>query len=154
MTWTNTIPSDAGSLVIIWVNVEATTAIIGASIPVLRVFFKEVKSSARAYYNYGTGDDTKQSRIGNNTVVMTTRTGNRRNSFSKHGGGMDDDSDKSILDDRHPGSGSGGFGGGGIVRTNEITVDYGPTGGHDVDSPGYELDNMANKAGQTPGRAV
>ncbi|KAH6695678.1 hypothetical protein F5X68DRAFT_258234 [Plectosphaerella plurivora] len=135
-----------GSLVVIWVNVEATTAIIGASIPVLRVFFKEVKSSARAYYQYGTNDDQK-SRIGNNTTVITTRTANRRNSFSKHGVGMDDDSDKSILEDRQA---AGGFGSGGIVRTNEITVDYTPNGGQE--SPGYEMDNLGNKPGH--GRAV
>ncbi|KAM0335087.1 hypothetical protein ACHAQA_000121 [Verticillium albo-atrum] len=145
-----------GSLVIIWVEVENVVAIIAASIPVLRVFVKDMKSSARGYYAYGTDDNTKRSQIGNNTTVMTAnRTANRRASISKHPAesGLDDDSDKSILDERH---GSGSLGG--IVRTNEITVDYGTAqDGDSARSEGYEMDHMGTRRHhhlQSPGMAV
>ncbi|KAM0270241.1 hypothetical protein ACHAQH_009511 [Verticillium albo-atrum] len=149
-----------GSLVIIWVEVENVVAIIAASIPVLRVFFKDLKSSARGYYAYGTDDNTKRSQVGNNTVVVTAnRTVNRRGSVSKHMGesGLDDDSDKSILDERHGASpGSGVLGG--ITRTKEITVDYGAAqDGDSARSEGYEMDQMSSRHhhhGHSPSMAV
>ncbi|EEY16829.1 conserved hypothetical protein [Verticillium alfalfae VaMs.102] len=149
-----------GSLVIIWVEVENVIAIIAASIPVLRVFFKDLKSSARGYYAYGTDDNTKRSRIGNNTVVVTAnRTVNRRGSVSKHMGesGLDDDSDKSILDGRHGTSPSSGVLGG-ITRTKEITVDYDAArDGDSARSEGYEMEQMGGRRHDhphSPGMAV
>lgn len=132
---------------------EATVAITGASIPVLRVFFREVKSSARAYYMYGTGDETKRSHVGNNTVITTTtRHAKRRNSTAKRGAMDDDDSDKSILVESHAGA---VYQGGGIVQTSEITVDYGTLGAQDEESRrggAFEMADLGSTHDKNPGR--
>ncbi|KAF3352504.1 hypothetical protein VdG1_08955 [Verticillium dahliae VDG1] len=117
-----------GSLVIIWVEVENVIAIVAASIPVLRVFFKDLKSSARGYYVKHMGES-----------------------------GLDDDSDKSILDGRHGTSPSSGVLGG-ITRTKEITVDYDAArDGDSARSEGYEMEQMGGRRHEhphSPGMAV
>lgn len=107
--------------------------IIAASIPVLRVIVREVKSSARKYYVAG-GETypegfTKQSRLRsqNNTVVVTAQ----RSRMASHK--QDDWSDKSILDGNRPNPGK-------IVQTNEVAVEYQDR--KDAESMEYEMDDM------------
>ncbi|KAK0623837.1 hypothetical protein B0T14DRAFT_425921 [Immersiella caudata] len=101
-----------GIVLFIWGNAESCVTIIAASIPILRVFAKEIKTTTMRYYtaggdNYGAG--TKRTR--NNTVVVTatrSRTGREK---------QDDWSDKSILDNQNSPAGK-------IMHTSEVVVDY------------------------------
>lgn len=112
LTLTN-IPPDDGVILFIWGNAESCVTIIACSIPILRVFARDIKTTTMRYYTAagGTnayGDDTKRTR--NNTVVVTA-------SRSRMGREKQDDwSDKSILDNqKSPGR---------IMQTSEVEVEY------------------------------
>jgi len=102
-----------GVILFIWGNAESCVTIIAASIPILRVFARDIKTTTMRYYATGAdtrgyGEGTKRTR--NNTVVVTatrSRAGREK---------QDDWSDKSILDNqKSPGR---------IMQTNEIEVEY------------------------------
>ncbi|KAB5578193.1 hypothetical protein GE09DRAFT_953002 [Coniochaeta sp. 2T2.1] len=116
----------------IWGNAESCVTIIAASIPILRVLIRDVKTSYRNYYVSEQNDNqtgTRRSRTrGQSSVVVTA--GRRNNSDSKNK--LDDGSEKSILDGRaSPGK---------IVRRNEIVVEYQDR--KDGESVEYELGHM------------
>lgn len=94
----------------IWGNAETNVTIVAASIPVLRVLVKEVKSSARRYY-VSTEDHTTNRSGYRNQHTITISAG--RNSRHQRIRSQDAQSDKSILDDKP-----------GIVRTKEVAVEY------------------------------
>lgn len=119
-----------GVILFIWGNAESCVTIIAASIPILRVFAREIKSSTKRYYatngaetrDYGQG--TRRTR--NNTVVVTAIRS--QNSHEKSDDWSDD---KSILDKQaSPGR---------IVRKDEIAVEYRTRGSGDKE---YEMRHM------------
>lgn len=90
--------------------------IIAASVPILRVLIRDVKTSYRNYYVSEQNDNntaSRRSRVrGQNSVVVT---GGRR-SNNRSSNKLDDGSEKSILEgENSPGK---------IVRRNEIVVEY------------------------------
>jgi hypothetical protein len=101
-----------GIVLFIWGNAESCVTIIAASIPILRVFARDIKTTTRRYYATGAetyGPGTKRTR--NNTVVVTatrSRAGREK---------QDDWSDKSILDNQNNSAGK-------IMHTSEVVVDY------------------------------
>lgn len=118
--------------VTIWTAVETATAIIAASIPVLRVFFKEKVSTLS--YNHGGSKDVHLSRLnrhsrrlGNTSRVETVRR-DKDNDWVTLGSIEDVGSDRSILDDargdgvtdkeRSVSSVKG------ILATSVVTIDY------------------------------
>jgi len=116
---TDSLLTDDGIDLFIWGNAESAVTIIAASIPILRVLVREVRSTARRYYvskEGGTGSNTQH-----NTVVISggNLTSSRHHSHvpSKV---QDDSSDKSILSDGPYSKNANGR----IVRTNEINVAY------------------------------
>lgn len=123
---------DDGVDLFIWGNAESCVTIIAASVPILRVLIRDVKTSYRNYYVSEQNDNdtaSKRSRIrGQNSVVVTAGHRSHNPSANK----LDDGSDKSILDGRaSPGK---------IVRRNEIVVEYQDR--KDGESVEYELGHM------------
>jgi hypothetical protein len=116
---------------------------MAASIPVLRVLFKEVKSSARKYYN-GSDDYSHKSQIGNNTVIVSankvlppgrTLSTSRRIKPVK----SDDCSERGILpEELGPENGI-------IIRTDEITLRYHDRKTSDENNEGYEMDKLKGR---------
>jgi hypothetical protein len=107
--------------VTIWTATETATAIIAASVPVLRVLFKE-KLSSRGY-NMSSGNDVPLSTFGD-AKRSAPRTRPRSNVKAPAGWSTtvtakdDDESDRSILRD-DPGTRSRG-----ILQTNTYVVDF------------------------------
>lgn len=108
-----------GAALVIWGNAEVATTIMAASIPVLRVLFMHVKSSAERYYGSSDrrtgGASTMRSK--NHTVI--TAKGDDRHRTKAHAVHImgDDSSDRSILDSSNPGNGK-------IIQTNEVVLEY------------------------------
>lgn len=109
--------------------------IIAASIPILRVLIRDVKTSYRNYYVSEQNDNntaaSRPSRTtrGQNSVVVT---GGRRSNNNPWSNKLDDGSEKSILDGRtSPGK---------IIRRNEIVVEYQDR--KDGESVEYEMGHM------------
>lgn len=104
-----------GVVLFVWGNAESCVTIIAASIPILRVFARELKTSTRRYYatsgerDYATG--TKRTR--NNTVVTATKSRLARDKSEEWS------DSKSILDERVSSPGK-------IIATSEIAVEYRP----------------------------
>ena len=94
--------------------------IIAASIPILRVFVRDATNTARRYYGATGAADTRgtATRHGynlgskNNTVVITSRPRTARDK-------EDDWSDKSIINEQRPPSGTG------RMVESEVGVEYG-----------------------------
>jgi hypothetical protein len=118
-----------GKDVIIWTVVETATAIIAASIPVLRVFFKEAVSS----YNNTNGQS--RTRPGTSNVPLSSLSRSRHSTIprGKEGGWAtlepiedtveDGESQRRILRDEEHGLEKGGvLEHGGIMQTSTITV--------------------------------
>ena len=78
---------DDGIDLFIWGNAESCVTIVAASIPILRVLFRDVKASSRRYYLSGEGE------TGSSAVRRTTKRGS-----ASAGARNDDGSEKSILD--------------------------------------------------------
>ncbi|OIW28115.1 hypothetical protein CONLIGDRAFT_655703 [Coniochaeta ligniaria NRRL 30616] len=116
----------------IWGNAESCVTIIAASVPILRVLIRDVKTSYRNYYVSEQNDNNtapNRSRTrGQNSVVVTAGRRSHNPSTNK----LDDGSEKSILDGRaSPGK---------IVRRNEIVVEYQDR--KDGESVEYELGHI------------
>jgi len=123
------------------------TTIIAASIPVLRVLFIHVKTSAERYYD----SSGRKVAGGNSTIrskINTNITGNRDRRTAKNGStsgtatGDDDRSDRSILDAGSPRPGL-------IIQTNEIKLEYSDRSHtrpdiHRNRSGWYEMDKVNN----------
>lgn len=111
-----TLPPDDGIDLFIWGNAESCVTIIAASIPILRVFVRDATNTARRYY--GADNHTAATRHGhnlgskNNTVVITSRPRTARDK-------EDDWSDKSIINEQRPPSGTG------RMVESEVGVEYG-----------------------------
>lgn len=111
-------PPDDGIDLFIWGNAESCVTIIAASIPILRVFVRDATNTARRYYGATGGADTRATRHGynlgskNNTVVITSRPRTAREK-------EDDWSDKSIINEQRPPSGTG------RMVESEVGVEYG-----------------------------
>lgn len=123
---------DDGVDLFIWGNAESCVTIIAASVPILRVLIRDVKTSYRNYYVSEQNDNntaSKRSRVrGQNSVVVTAGRRSHITSTNK----LDDGSEKSILEGRaSPGK---------IVRRNEIVVEYQDR--KDGESVEYELGHM------------
>ncbi len=98
----------------IWGNAETNVTIIAASVPILRVLIREVRTTARRYYNGSRDNPTPHQSHGrsqNNTVVIS--------SAAVYGQKRDDQSDKSIMSDA-PKTASGR-----ILQTSEVAIEYG-----------------------------
>lgn len=112
---------DKGKDVIIWTSVETAAAIVGACIPVLRVFFKNTINSLHDRY-HRTGDASNSDGVttfGSSAVPMSNLNSQKSAARS---------SMNSV-----PGTGALGtvianneYRPGGIVQTNTITVEYSP----------------------------
>ena len=107
---------DDGIDLFIWGNAESCVTIIAASIPILRVFVRDVQTSARKYYlnTDGESQTNQGSKKSKRNITAVASTQHSRSTGRK---GDDDSSDKSILD---------GFSSHGkhIMQTNEIAVEY------------------------------
>lgn len=117
--------ADNGKDVVIWTATETAAAIVAASIPVLRVFFKEAVSSRN--YNTHSKQDTRASRfydrsmgLGNGTQVSTLgrhksepwiKLESRKGDLERSNGSNDD-----LID---PTTGKSG-----ILQTSTVVVDY------------------------------
>ena len=125
---TDSLLTDDGIDLFIWGNAESAVTIIAASIPILRVLVREVRSTARRYYvskEGGTGSSGLRSRTGRNTQHNTVVISGGNLTSSRHHSHVpskvqDDSSDKSILSDGPYSKNANGR----IVRTNEINVAY------------------------------
>ncbi len=116
--------TDDGVDLFIWGNAETNVTIIAASIPILRVLVREVKSSARRYYASRDNPTALRShgRTHANTVTISSRAAPRSQK-------MDDQSDRSILDETpRPGH---------ILQTSEVAIEYRKYDGND---DMYEMD--------------
>lgn len=123
---------DDGVDLFIWGNAESCVTIIAASVPILRVLIRDVKTSYRNYYVSEQNDNNtapNRSRTrGQNSVVVTAGRRSHNPSTNK----LDDGSEESILDGRaSPGK---------IVRRNEIVVEYQDR--KDGESVEYELGHI------------
>lgn len=124
---------DEGIDLFIWGNAESCVTIVAASIPILRVLIRDVKTSYRKYYVSEHNDNTSSARKSrvrgpNHSVVVTA--GRRSNNAS--GSKLDDGSEKSILD--------GKTSSGKIVRRNEVVIEFQDR--KDGESVEYELGHM------------
>jgi len=122
-----------GAQLVIWGNAEVATTIMAASIPVLRVLFLHAKSTAGRYYGSGEhrsgrlGGTNGRSNKGHTVLTSSTRgdetTRHKTMTMTGSNTGDDDQSDRSILNataEVHAHVGGGGK----IVRTNEVTLEY------------------------------
>lgn len=124
--------ADDGIDLFIWGNAESCVTIIAASVPILRVLIRDVKTSYRNYYVSEHNDNTTASKHaksrGQNSVVVTGGCRSMNPSTNQ----LDDGSEKSILE----GSASPGK----IIRRNEVVVEYQDRKeGDDIE---YELGRM------------
>ncbi|KAF2194095.1 hypothetical protein K469DRAFT_727512 [Zopfia rhizophila CBS 207.26] len=115
-----------GKDVIIWTAVETATTIVGASIPVLRVFFKDVVSSLESILQSLEKRDFPNfakiaGRLGNGTWVEA-RGGEEAGSWIQLDPREDTASDKSIL--RGDGMQTPNPGKSGILQTSTVVTDY------------------------------
>jgi hypothetical protein len=119
-----------GKDVVIWTVVETATAIIAASIPILRVFFKEAVSS---YHN--TTNNANRTQVSSKTVPLSSLSRSRHSTIGrgKDSGWTtlepiedtleDGDSQRRILRDEEYGPQKRSVAEhGGIMQTNTITV--------------------------------
>ncbi|KAH7303322.1 hypothetical protein B0I35DRAFT_498578 [Stachybotrys elegans] len=120
-----------GGQMIIWASTEIATTIIAASIPILRTLLRDL-STGRSYRNSGgyirstVGEDqSRKSRFNMHGGHAVTVVGGSKGPSSS--ASPDAASDKSIL--------QGSFGK--IMKTEEIAVDYGHSGGD-----GYEMQSI------------
>jgi hypothetical protein len=138
-----------GVKLVIWGTAEVTTSIMAASIPVLRVVVREIRTTAGAYYGnkYGTvnpvasQEGVATARTSDRTGRSTYRTnitgkgdgevdfeaGNAIVSARAVSGGVEDDrSDKSILRTAQPSPVGQAVvpSAGRILQTNEIRLEY------------------------------
>jgi hypothetical protein len=122
---------DKGVELSIWGSAEVSTTIIAASIPILRVFLREIRTNVERYHgrtgDHMTADNptaTRKSRLrtGNNTIVAATTNNMER------GANVDDSSDRSIL------------GHGKIMQKREINIETHSRS--DGDETGYEMGRM------------
>jgi hypothetical protein len=143
--------SDSSVEGVLWGYIETSFTIIAASIPLLRVLVKTVRSTGRYYAADESQRDnpTGQSKsrqhsrpttlvpgdTQSNTVTVTSRR--LRDAPERRFVG-DDDSDKSILaDERLPVPGR-------ILQTSEVVVDYNDRKDKgSASSEGYELDRLS-----------
>lgn len=115
--------------VTIWTATETATAIIAASIPVLRVFFKEAVSTQN--YKYGSRSKShdvrlsayskKGPRFGNGTLVGAN-VPEKSGAWASLGPKEDHASDRSFIRDEIIESRSPGHSG--ILQTSTVAVDY------------------------------
>ncbi|KAF6798759.1 integral membrane protein [Colletotrichum musicola] len=111
-------PADGVDL-FIWGNAESCVTIVAASIPVLRVLIREVRSSGRRYYISG-GPRPEDAFSSSTLQPRAARKEPARTIVTVSGGRTpktpDNWSDRSILDDTHsPGH---------IVQTREVAVEF------------------------------
>lgn len=116
-----------GVNLVIWTAVETATAIIGASIPVLRVFFKETMSS-HSRSNHRANPSVPLSRLhrSQNSLTITTvkaATKVEEAGWSPFEGDGDGSSQRGFLEDGVMGRvGTAMSGEAGIMQTNTVTV--------------------------------
>jgi hypothetical protein len=116
-----------GKELTIWTAVETATAIIAASIPILRVFFKEkAKSYPRSHTHTGT-TSVKLSRLNRSQTTTTVQAGGDKDfGWVSLGEGADGSSQRGILGDEERGreddAGVVIHGDEGIKRTDTVTV--------------------------------
>jgi hypothetical protein len=116
-----------GKELTIWTAVETATAIIAASIPILRVFFKEkAKSYSRSHTHTGT-TSVKMSRLNRSQATTTVQAGGDKDfGWVSLGEGADGSSQRG--DEEHAvrrndtDAGVGIHGDEGIKRTDTVTV--------------------------------
>ncbi len=136
-------PKDVAADIAIWGAVEVATTIMAACIPVLRVLFQYIKSSAKRYhtgYEPGDGSHLKGTK-GNTTIIAGPGD---RSPGTRAGKDDDSGSDKSILE-RSAGVANQ------IVQTTEFSVQFdkpdGVRANEDSDSMGaYEMTNRREAA--------
>lgn len=123
---------DNGVDVTIWTAVETATAIIAASMPVLRVFFKEAVSSY-----YSRPSDVPLSRVNKsnnvrsgNRVSINAIHGDKQGAWTSLGPQADNASDTSISRDGAQTRENAGKNG--ILQTNTVAVDF--DGRSDIES--------------------
>ncbi|KAK5655071.1 hypothetical protein OQA88_5970 [Cercophora sp. LCS_1] len=108
-----------GAALVIWGNAEVATTIMAASIPVLRVLFIHVKTSAERYYGSSdqrTGLGSSMRSKHHTVITANDRKNDERRAKSNMAMG-DDRSDRSILDASNPRDGK-------IIQTNEVVLEY------------------------------
>ncbi len=136
-------PTDDGVDLFLWGNLESTITIIAASIPILRVLIRDVKTSAVRYYASGDDSMAMRSKGGQHTTNTTLSTtavvissGPPRISLGVQ---TDEGSDKSILGDLSsmtmPTSADGK-----ILQTTDIAVEYHDRNG--AKSSEFEMDRV------------
>jgi len=115
----NALPPDEASTLMIWDVVEGTVTVIAASIPVLRVFFREAASKYRA-----TDDNSKNSKSGTGRFGLSSfaQTLSRKEAEKRSHATDDSRSDSSILG---PDAGGNQPKDHTILRTHTVTMAYG-----------------------------
>lgn len=110
--------ADESSTLMLWDVVEATVTVIAASIPVLRVFFREAASKYRATDDNSKNSKNGTSRFGVSSFAQTLS----RKEAEKRSHNDDSRSDSSILgpDVNRPGQKDHT-----ILRTHTVTMAYG-----------------------------
>lgn len=118
--------------------------VVAASIPILRVLVREVRSTARRYYlseegaSSGSGQRSRTGRMQHNAVVILSGGLSASRHQPQHDPSklQDDRSDKSILSEGAYVKTTNGR----IVRTNEVNVAY--RSRKDTDSEDFELQSI------------
>ncbi|KAH7024236.1 hypothetical protein EDB80DRAFT_560096 [Ilyonectria destructans] len=105
-----------------WGPVETATTMVAASIPVLRVLIRQVRSSVKQYDRPDEGMDSRRKPL-HRVVTIKART---------HSQG-DDRSDKSILNEAA----------GGVLITHEVSINY-PCHKEQDSLGGYEMDVLSH----------
>lgn len=113
---------------------------MAASIPVLRVLFRQVKATTQRRCGTSSDRTTRQSKATrNNTVSVTAHRSRRDTQAGTNAMGIrtDDSSDRSILESGSQSDISGNK----IVQTREVAVEFHAREDGD-DCRGYELDKL------------
>lgn len=111
--------ADYGASLVIWGNAEVATTIMAASIPVLRVLFIQIKSSAERYYYDSHGNRSNGISTGGKSANMKDQGSSAKASQGPMGYELslrDDSSERSIIRAHRWKRG--------IIQTNEIKLEY------------------------------
>ncbi|KAI0025148.1 hypothetical protein F4780DRAFT_792719 [Xylariomycetidae sp. FL0641] len=139
-----------GVNLVIWSSAEVATAIMAASIPLLRVLVREVQSSRRYYHQTTSamGDETRRSRArgksgGGTRTTMTTTTHNTTNNHNNNNNNNNNKQDNDDDDDRSSDR-SIIFQGAGlsrITKATEVQIQFHARSDHD-DADAFEMHGM------------
>ncbi|KAH7304797.1 hypothetical protein B0I35DRAFT_382465 [Stachybotrys elegans] len=115
----------------IWTLAEPAVSIMAISIPILRMLYREIKSSNRSYFRNISKSNGPEGKSGGNTESGTTfRKSIRNGGFSKYGQNSVvimsttgwQDSEEALQDPK--GSGNRTPLGHGVMKTEEVTINY------------------------------